>query len=115
METITLSAKGKKLGRLASQVASILMGKQTTSFTRSRLPNISVTISDASKLDINEKRMKSLSYKHYSGSPGGLRIRTAKEVVASKGYGELLLKAIDGMLPKNSLRRAMLKRVTVTE
>ena len=111
----TIDAKGKRLGKVAVEAAKVLMGKNLTSFSRSKLPDVKVKVVGAGKLDLSERRLRSLSYKRYSGYPGGLRITSGAELARKKGYGELVRHAIDGMLPKNSLRREMMKRLTVEE
>ncbi len=115
MHEHVLSAKGKKLGRLASEAARLLMGKHLATFTRNKPSGVSVQINDAALLDMTEKKRLSPSHKRYSGYPGGLRIQTANEVIARKGYRELIVKAVSGMLPKNSLRKKMLEKLTVKE
>jgi large subunit ribosomal protein L13 len=115
MQRYTLDANGKKLGRLASEAAILLMGKQLTNFTRNRIPDVLVSITNASKADIGEKKMSQKSYEHYSGYPSGRRVLSAREVVERKGYRELFRRAVYGMLPTNTLRSKMIKRLVVTE
>ncbi len=109
-----IDAQGKKLGRLASQIASILMGKNRTDFARNAIPDIKVKVSNASKIFVSNKKMDSKVYKNYSGYPGGLKERTMKKVVSDKGMKESLRIAIKGMLPKNKLRDRMMKNLTIT-
>lgn len=112
---VTISAKGKKLGRLATEVAVILRGKASSTFERHVLPKVKVTVTDAEALDITDRKMTHIEHKRYSGYPGGLKIRTGKQVAAVKGKRELIRKAVYGMLPKNSLRPKIMKNLTVSE
>ncbi len=115
MKTYTLNAEGKKLGRVASEAAKLIMGKNLASFARNIFPDVSVVIENASKADISERKRSSLTYKRYSGYPGGQKVLDAKEIIARKGYSELFRKAVYGMLPTNRLRPKMIKRLMVKE
>jgi large subunit ribosomal protein L13 len=110
-----LDAQNKKLGRLASQAAVILMGKNRADFVRNAIPTLKLKIVNASKLSVTNKKLDEKIYKNYSGYPGGLRERTMKKVVADKGMKETLRIAIRGMLPKNKLRDQMMKNLIITE
>ena len=109
----TISAKGQSLGRLATRVAMLLRGKTTPDFSPERMPQVKVKITDVSMLNLPAKRLSSLTYLQYSGYPGGLRAERAEEVIVKKGHGELLRRAVAGMLPKNKLRPRMLKNLTI--
>ncbi len=111
----TIDAQNKKIGRVASEVAKILMGKNTTGYKPNEVADAEVTITNASKADISAKKMDSKTYKAYSGYPGGLKYTSMPKKVAKKGYGELFKIAVKGMLPKNKLQSRMLKNLTVTE
>ncbi|MEQ1561316.1 MAG: uL13 family ribosomal protein [Nitrospira sp.] len=111
----TLDAENKKIGRVATEAAVYLMGKNTPDFKRNSIPNIEVEIKNASKADIDEKKLKVKTYSRYTGYPGGLRQPTMEQVIAKKGYGELFKEAVLGMLPKNKLRSKMMNNLTITE
>lgn len=111
----TIDAQNKKLGRVASQAASMLMGKNRTDFVRNTIPEVKVKVVNAGKLDVTNKKMEQKVYKNYSGYPGGLRERTMKKVVTDKGMKEVLRIATKGMLPKNKLRDRMMKNLIITE
>ena len=113
--TYTIDAKGKKLGRVASEAAKFLMGKDRVNFTRMNAPEVSVSIVNASALSISEKKRKNITYAHFSGYQGGLRFEKLSALVARKGYRAALQAAIKGMLPNNKLRPGMLKRLHITE
>jgi len=111
----SIDAKGKKVGRIASQVAHILMGKNTTAFAKNIVSDVSVEIINASKVDFSNKKITGKVYKKYSGFPGGLREEQAKETIAKKGYREVIRRAVYGMLPINKLRNSRMKKLTISE
>ncbi|KKQ78163.1 MAG: 50S ribosomal protein L13 [Candidatus Zambryskibacteria bacterium RIFCSPLOWO2_01_FULL_39_39] len=111
----TIDAEGKKLGRIASEAATVLMGKNRADFVRNAIPNIKLKITNATKISTTNKKMDQKVYKNYSGYPGGLRERTMKKVVADFGMKEVLKIAIKGMLPKNKLRDRMMKNLLITK
>lgn len=111
----TIDAQNKKLGRIASEAASLLMGKNRTDFVRNATPSVTVKIINVSKLAITNKKMESKVYKNYSGYPGGLKERSMKKVVADHGMKEVMRIAVKGMLPKNKLRDRMMKNLIITE
>lgn len=114
MESYTIDASGKVLGRVASEAAVALRGKRRPDFERHRLPSVRVNIVNASKIKLSETKRKSKIYYHYSGWPGGLKLRTLESLIEKKGYAEPLRLALKGMLPANKLRSRLLKNVTIT-
>lgn len=111
----TIDATNKSLGRLATEVATILMGKNAPSFARNIVSENTVTIINASKIKASPKKLLEKTYKRFSGYPGGLKTETMAKVVTSKGYQEVVTTAIKGMLPDNKLKREMMKHLTITE
>ena len=111
----TLDATNKKLGRLASETAVILMGKNTLDFAKNKIPDIKVEIKNLSKISFDSKKSKTTLYKRYSGYPGGLKIEEFSRLKERKGIGEAFKKTLSGMLPKNKLRAKMIKNVVITE
>ncbi len=111
----TLDAENKKIGRVATQAAVYLMGKNVADFKRNAIPDVTVEIKNASKADIHEKKLTQKTYSRYSGYPGGLRQPTMEQVIAKKGYSELFKEAVSGMLPKNKLRSKMMNNLKITE
>lgn len=111
----TLDAKDLKLGRVASKAASILMGKNTTKYERNKIPDVSVHIINASKIDLSEKKRRLVKHETYSGYPGGLRKLDLDTVIAQKGYTEAFRLAVYGMLPSNKLRSKMMTKLKITE
>ncbi|MEI6843367.1 MAG: 50S ribosomal protein L13 [bacterium] len=115
MKTYVIDAENKKVGRVATEVAVLLMGKNTTDFKRNAYPEVTVEIKNASKASIADSKMDQETYSRYSGYPGGLKQPTMKQVVAKKGYSEIFRIAISGMLPKNKLRAKMMNNIKITE
>jgi len=107
-----IDAEGKTLGRLASEVASILRGKNKPTFTPHVDTGDNVIILNASKVHLTGKKLTDKIYYRHSLHPGGLKTRTALEMRTN--YAEKMIElAIRGMLPKNSLGRAMFKKLHV--
>lgn len=113
--TVVIDASGRSLGRVASEAATCLLGKDRPDFKPNVVLPIEVRIENASKLSIPQKKRGSETHRRYSGYPGGLTYRTWDEVIEKKGYGELVRHAVDGMLPKNKLRSRRMSNLTVTE
>ena len=116
-ETVTrnwyvIDAEGKPLGRVASKAAVVLRGKHKPTYT----PHVDcgdyVIIVNASKVLLTGNKMEDKKYYNHSQYPGGLRIRTAKEMV-ERYPEEMVEKAVKGMLPKNRLGRSMYKKLFV--
>lgn len=107
-----IDAEGKPLGRVASKAAHILRGKHKATYT----PHIDcgdyVIIINASKVLLTGNKLEDKKYYSHSQYPGGLRTRTAKEMI-EKYPEEMVEKAVRGMLPKNRLGRAMYKKLFV--
>ncbi len=111
----TIDATDKKVGRVATQAAVLLMGKNLPDFARNNIPEVTVEIKNTSKASIADSKMLQKTYSRYSGYPGGLKQPTMKEVIGKKGYSEIFREAVAGMLPKNKLRPRMLKNLIITE
>lgn len=110
-----IDAENKKLGRVASEVAVFLMGKNRTDFVRNAIPQIKVKVTNASKILTTLKKKESETYKRYSGYPGGLKVVTLGKLVSDKGMKEALRIAVKGMLPKNKLRDRMMKNLIIND
>ncbi|MGE8207278.1 50S ribosomal protein L13 [Heyndrickxia sp. NPDC080065] len=107
-----VDAEGKTLGRLSSEVASILRGKHKPTFTPHVDTGDYVIILNASKIELTGKKLSDKIYYRHSQFAGGLKTRTANEMRTN--YPEKMLElAIKGMLPKGSLGRQMFKKLHV--
>ena len=107
-----VDAEGKTLGRLATQVATVLRGKNKPTYT----PHIDcgdyVIVINAEKVVLTGNKLEDKMYYNHSGFPGGLRERNAKTMI-EKYPEEMVVRAIKGMLPHNALGRAMGKKLFV--
>lgn len=111
----TIDAQGKKLGRVASEVAHLLMGKNTVNFVRNKVSGIKVTLINTSKADFNVKKLKEKEYVTFTGFRGGLYTETLEHLIERKGASEVFERAVYRMLPSNTLRKQMMKNLTITE
>lgn len=113
--TYKIDATNQKLGRVASEAATVLMGKHKSDYKPNQFSGEEVLIENASKLDINEKKKRQKTYIGYSGHPGGQKSITMKELIVNKGFSEVLERAVYGMLPNNKLRPKMMKNLKIME
>jgi len=110
-----IDAKEKSMGRVASEAALLLMGKDSPSYVRNRAPKVKVRIVNAKKLSISQKKKENETYKSYSGYPGGLKEIPLGKFIENRGIAEALRKTVRGMLPANKLRADMLKNLVIEE
>lgn len=110
---LELDATDQSIGRLASKIAPLLIGKHKPDY----LPNIDngdiVKVSNASKMKITGSKMDQKNYYSHSGYRQGLRTRSMKEVWENNP-GEVLSRAVSRMLPKNKLREPRMLRLHIT-
>jgi large subunit ribosomal protein L13 len=105
-EWVLVDAEGLVLGRLASEVAKILRGKNKPVFTPHVDCGDNVIVINAEKVVLTGKKMSDKQYVRHSGYPGGQRFQNPLEILAK--YPERLVeKAVKGMLPKNKLGRKL--------
>ncbi len=107
-----VDASGKILGRLASEIATRLRGKHKPNYCTFQDTGDFVIVINADKVHLTGKKMEDKKYFDHSGYISGLRTRTAKEFIEKKPE-EVVYRAIKGMLPKNTLGRAQLKKLKV--
>ena len=107
-----VDATGHTLGRLASEIASILRGKNKPTFTPHIDTGDYVVVVNADKIKVTGKKMNQKVYYNYTGYVGGLKETTLKEKLAKKPEDVLYL-AVKGMLPKGPLGRQMIKKLHV--
>lgn len=107
-----VDADGKTLGRMASEIASILRGKHKPTYT----PHVDcgdfVVVINADKVVMTGKKLDQKKYRWHTGYMGGLRERTAREMMNTKPE-EVVRLAVKGMLPKNSLGSHMITKLKV--
>lgn len=105
-------ADGKPLGRLASEVASILRGKNKPTYTPHVDTGDFVIIINAEKVVLTGNKLENKMYRHHSGWPGGLKEMNYRTLMA-KSPEKVIELAVKGMLPHNSLGRAMFRKLKV--
>ncbi|WP_208585762.1 50S ribosomal protein L13 [Gracilibacillus suaedae] len=107
-----VDAEGQTLGRLASEIATILRGKHKPTYTPHVDTGDHVIIINAEKIELTGKKLSDKLYHRHSNHPGGLKTRTANEM--REKYPEQMLElTIKGMLPKGKLGRKMGKKLHV--
>ena len=109
-KTHTIDATGKVLGRLATEIAVLLRGKQKSDFVPYRDMGDFVIVKNVSKLKITGKKIEQKKYFRHSGFLGGVKEVPLKKIFKTNP-AEVLRKAVFGMLPKNKLRAEQIKRL----
>lgn len=107
-----VDAQDKPLGRVASQVAKLLMGKHKPCYEPYLDVGDFVVVVNAQRVYVQERKRWQKVYYRHSGYPGGLKATSLSEMLARKPE-EVLRIAVRGMLPKNSLGRQMLRKLKV--
>lgn len=107
-----IDAKGKAPGRVATQVAMILRGKNAAVFSPHIDSGDFVTVINASKVKFTGRKLVQKDYYHHTMHPGGIK-RTPMKKVFEKDPTDVIRRAVYGMLPKNNLRDGMMKRLTI--
>ncbi|WP_311678459.1 50S ribosomal protein L13 [Sneathia vaginalis] len=105
-----IDATGKILGKLATEIAVILMGKDKPTYTPHVDGGDYVVIVNADKIAVTGKKLTDKKYYRHSGYPGGLSVRTLQEMLDKKPT-EVLRKAVERMLPKNKLGKQQINRL----
>lgn len=107
-----IDAKDQTLGRLASKVAQLLMGKGKAYFVRNLDCGDYVVVVNAELVKVTGKKEEQKKYYRHSGYPGGLKAESLKELRARRPE-EVIAHAVRGMLPQNRLRDDMMTRLHV--
>jgi len=110
----TFDAAGKSLGRMATEIAMTLRGKNEPTFQPNTAPNVRIIVNNASKVSLNRSQLDA-EYTRYSGYPGGLKHESREHTIERKGYQNVWEKAVRGMLPNNKLRALMMKNLIINE
>ncbi len=111
-EWFLVDATGKTLGRLATEIAKILMGKHKPTYTPHVDGGDFVVVVNAEKIFVTGKKLEKKIYYKHTLYPGGLKKTTLKEMLEKKPE-EVIKLAVRGMLPKNKLRDRRMKRLKV--
>ena len=107
-----VDAEDKILGRLATEIASRLRGKHKPTFSPFIDNGDFIIVTNAEKIELTGNKLDDKKYYRHTGYIGGIKERSAKELLA-KHPTDLITFAVKGMLPKNKLGRAQLKKLKV--
>lgn len=107
-----IDVKDQTLGRVASEIAQLLMGKSKPYFVRNLDCGDYVVVTNAKEIKVTGKKETEKVYYRHSMYPGGLKAARLEEV-RSKKPEDIIIHAVKGMLPQNKLRASMLKRLYV--
>jgi large subunit ribosomal protein L13 len=111
-EWLVVDASGRTLGRLATQIADVLRGKRKPEYTPHCDVGDFVIVVNAEKISVSGNKREDKLYHRHTGYPGGIRTRTLNEMLARRPE-EVIRKAVKGMLPRNRLARAQLRKLKV--
>lgn len=107
-----VDAEGQTLGRLASQIATILRGKNKPTFTPFLDTGDHVVVVNADKVVVTGRKTDQKMYYRHSGYPGGLKTKSFRQMMQTRPERAIEI-AVRGMLPRNRLGRAMVKKLKV--
>ena len=107
-----IDADSKRLGRIASEVSKVLLGKNSPGYCPSTAIKHSVIVINAEKIEVTGKKSTNKFYRRHSGRPGGLTIETFEEL-QQRIPSRIIEKAVKGMLPKSRLGRNLFTNLRV--
>jgi large subunit ribosomal protein L13 len=107
-----VDADGATLGRLATQIATLLRGKHRANFTPSLDVGDPVIVLNATKIKVTGNKLKDKSYARHSGYPGGFRSETLESLLARRPE-EVIRRAVRGMLPQNRIGEQMIRKLHI--
>ncbi|MEK7649707.1 MAG: 50S ribosomal protein L13 [Patescibacteria group bacterium] len=109
---IVIDARGMALGRLASQVAVLIRGKGTSDWEGRLAPSQKVIVKNAGQIRLSGRKWDQEGNERYSGFHSGLRIPTYRQIF-TKDPARLIREAVTGMIPRNRLRKDILKNLII--
>ena len=110
---VVVDAEGVVLGRLAAQVANILRGKHKPSYTPHMDCGDNVIVVNAQKVKLTGKKLADKVYYWHTGWPGGIKSRTAGQILESRHPERVVRKAVERMVPRGPLGRQQMKNLRV--
>lgn len=110
---LLIDADGVVLGRMAAEIAKILRGKHKPSFTPHMDCGDNVIVINAKKVRLTGKKLTDKVYYRHTGYPGGIKSRTAQQILEGKFPENVVLKAVERMLPKGPLGRTQMSNLRV--
>lgn len=111
-EWLLVDAEGQNLGRLATKIAQLLLGKHKPNYTPGVMTGANVVVINAEKVDVYPTRLDSKVYYHHSNYPGGIKSITLRDQL-EKFPERVIEKAVWGMIPKHKLGRRIYKNLHV--
>lgn len=111
-DKIEIDAAGQSAGRVAAKVAIALRGKNKAGFAPHIDSGACITVVNASKIKFTGRKLAQKDYYHHTMHPGGIK-RVPMKKVFEQNPAAIIQRAVNGMLPKNKLRRDMMKRLTI--
>ena len=111
-KAIKIDATNQTIGRLASKVSFLLMGKNKANYLPNKKPNNKVVVENLSKVRFTGKKLEQKKYFRFTGYPGGIKSQNLKNFF-NKNPEKLLINVIYNMLPKNKLRKYMIKNLII--
>ena len=109
---LIFNAENKILGRFASKIAIILMGKNKIKYAPNKITGDRIIIINSKKIKVSGKKTENKLYYKHSGYPGGLKSKNFKQII-TKNPNFIIQNAVKGMLPKNKLQKILLKRLKI--
>jgi len=107
-----IDASDRVLGRLATEVAELLIGKDKPDYSPNQLMGDKVVVTNSSKILVTGKKCSDKNYYRHSNYPGGLKRETLEDVMR-RNPSKVITMAVDGMLPRNKLRKRMISNLYV--
>ena len=108
---VDVAADNRSLGRLASSIAITLMGKHKPTYTPNRDHGDYVVVTNCAHLKVTGNKLKEKTYWSHTTRPGTLRLVPMERMIDNKGYGEIIKRAVKGMIPKNKHRLVRMDRL----
>jgi len=115
IKEVSIDASGRRLGRLASEIAVLLQGKNRADYAPNLSGSTIVTIENIDNLEVTDAKKQDKMYQNFSGYPGGLKTQNMNAIIAKKGMAEILRSAVRGMLPKNKLQKIRMGNLIISE
>ncbi|CUM49952.1 uncharacterized protein AC631_00856 [Debaryomyces fabryi] len=110
---VDVAADERTLGRLASSIALTLQGKHKPTFSPNRDHGDYVVVTNCAHLKVTGNKLQDKTYWSHTTRPGSLKLVPMEKMIANKGYGEVLRRAVKGMIPKNKLRLIRMDRLKI--
>lgn len=110
---VDVAADNRTLGRLAASIALTLQGKHKPTFSPNRDHGDYVVVTNCSHIKVTGNKMQDKTYWSHNTRPGSLKLVPMERMIENKGYGEILTRAVKGMIPKNKHRLVRMDRLKV--